>query len=113
MMAKTKRTNLHAQENLYRPVLEYRSATILLVCALVTLIQGYQSDGSTPAPIVLIMATSLFVLCVWRCYAATPFFKAHWRIFKRQFLFISLDQLRMINKSDFFANERKFRMLKE
>ncbi|MCW1830006.1 conjugative transfer system coupling protein TraD [Enterobacter asburiae] len=112
-MAKTKRTNLHAQENLYRPVLEYRSATILLVCALVTLIQGYQSDGSTPAPIVLIMATSLFLLCVWRCYAATPFFKAHWRIFKRQFLFISLDQLRMINKSDFFANERKFRMLTE
>lgn len=36
---------------------------------------------------------------------------AHWRVFKRHFMFVSLDSLRVINKSNFFSNERKYRQL--
>lgn len=44
-MSDSKRTNLHAQENFYRPILEYRSASILLICSVSMLYMGLSSDG--------------------------------------------------------------------
>lgn len=112
-MAKSKRTNLHAQENLYRPILEYRSAAISLSCAIMMLYWGVSSDGLNIAPIILIASISLILLSIYRCICATPFFKAHWRVFRRQYLFISLEALRTINKSNFFSNDRKYRTFVE
>ncbi len=51
-MLDSKRTNLHAQENFYRPILEYRSASILLICSVSMLYMGLSSDGLDIAPIV-------------------------------------------------------------
>jgi conjugal transfer pilus assembly protein TraD len=112
-MAMPKRTNLHAQENLYRPVLEYRSASLLLISGLLMLFWGYQSDGQHIAPIVVIASSLLLLLCVYRIITATPFFKAHLRVFMRNLHFIDLDVLRNINKSNFFSNDRKFRQMVE
>uniref|UniRef100_UPI0015968904 ATP-binding protein n=1 Tax=Enterobacter hormaechei TaxID=158836 RepID=UPI0015968904 len=110
-MSDSKRTNLHAQENFYRPILEYRSASILLICSVSMLYMGLSSDGLDIAPIVLFTSILLFLLCLYRCKTAAPFLMAHWRVFKRHFMFVSLDSLRVINKSNFFSNERKYRQL--
>lgn len=60
-MSDSKRTNLHAQENFYRPILEYRSASILLICSVSMLYMGLSSDGLDIAPIVLF--TSILLFC--------------------------------------------------
>lgn len=59
-MSDSKRTNLHAQENFYRPILEYRSASILLICSVSMLYMGLSSDGLDIAPIVLFTSILLF-----------------------------------------------------
>ncbi|HAP2475974.1 TPA: hypothetical protein ISC70_004289, partial [Escherichia coli] len=110
-MTKSKRTNLHAQENFYRPILEYRSASVLLICAVIMLVMGFRSDGVNIAPIILYTAVFLLLVCLYRCKTAHPYLMAHWRVFQRQIMFISLKSLRTINKSNFFSNERKYRQL--
>lgn len=110
-MAKSKRTNLHAQENFYRPILEYRSASVLLICAIIMLFMGFRSDGLNIAPIILYTAAFMLLVCLYRCKTAYPYLMAHWRVFQRQIMFISLKSLRSINKSNFFSNERKYRQL--
>ena len=45
-MSDSKRTNLHAQENFYRPILEYRSASILLICSVSMLYMGHRPNSS-------------------------------------------------------------------
>lgn len=61
-MSDSKRTNLHAQENFYRPILEYRSASILLICSVSMLYMGLSSDGLDIAPIVLFTSILLFAV---------------------------------------------------
>ncbi len=100
-MAKSKRTNLHAQENFYRPILEYRSASVLLICAIIMLFMGFRSDGLNIAPIILYTAAFMLLVCLYRCKTAYPYLMAHWRVFQRQIMFISLKSLRSINKSNF------------
>lgn len=112
-MALPKRTNLHAQENLYRPLLEYRSAIVLFIAFIFMLYVGYEADGTQMAPVVKYSALLLFLLSFYRVWTTAPYFHAHWRVFKRKFLFISLNDLRSINKSDVFSNDRDFRIAQE
>ena len=109
-MSDSKRTNLHAQENFYRPILEYRSASILLICSVSMLYMGLSSDGLDIAPIVLFTSILLFAVPL-SLQNSSAILMAHWRVFKRHFMFVSLDSLRVINKSNFFSNERKYRQL--
>ena len=95
-MTKSKRTNLHAQENFYRPILEYRSASVLLICAVIMLVMGFRSDGVNIAPIILYTAVFLLLVCLYRCKTAHPYLMAHWRVFQRQIMFISLKSGRSI-----------------
>ncbi|NRN29014.1 conjugative transfer system coupling protein TraD [Photorhabdus heterorhabditis] len=110
-MALPKRTNLHAQENLYRPVLEFRSAAILLFAGTYTLFYGYSADGMNIAPIVLLITGLIFLLAIYRIISAIPYFRAHWRIFQREFQFVALEELRDINHCELFSDERKYRAL--
>lgn len=98
-------------ENFYRPILEYRSASVLLICAIIMLFMGFRSDGLNIAPIILYTAAFMLLVCLYRCKTAYPYLMAHWRVFQRQIMFISLKSLRSINKSNFFSNERKYRQL--
>ncbi len=110
-MSDSKRTNLHAQENFYRPILEYRSASILLICSVSMLYMGLSFRRTGHRPNSSVHLNIAFLLCLYRCKTAAPFLMAHWRVFKRHFMFVSLDSLRVINKSNFFSNERKYRQL--
>lgn len=72
---------------------------------------GFRSDGLNIAPIILYTAAFMLLVCLYRCKTAYPYLMAHWRVFQRQIMFISLKSLRSINKSNFFSNERKYRQL--
>ncbi len=111
-MSDSKRTNLHAQENFYRPILEYRSASILLICSVSMLYMGLSSDGLDIAPIVLFTSILLFLLCLYSLQNSSAIFEWLIGVYSSvHFMFVSLDSLRVINKSNFFSNERKYRQL--
>ncbi len=112
-MARSKRTDLHAQENLYRPVLELRSSTFLILAALFMLYTGYESDGLNIAPILYVLAGMLVLLGIFRVLTSVPYIKAHWRIFKREFQFVANVSLRAINHSEIFSDDRKYRLKAE
>nr|UGK56401.1 hypothetical protein [Escherichia coli] len=70
-----------------------------LICAVIMLVMGFRSDGVNIAPIILLYRCfSCFLVCLYRCKTAHPYLMAHWRVFQRQIMFISLKSLRTINK---------------
>ncbi|CRY84106.1 conjugative transfer system coupling protein TraD [Yersinia intermedia] len=110
-MGLPKRTDLHSQENLYRPVFEFRSAAVLFICAAFATAQNVYIDGMAITPVIFATSAMLVLLGMKRIHTAIPYFKAHWRVFYRVMLFISLEELRNINKSQYFADEKKYQIL--
>ncbi len=102
----SKRTNLHAQENFYRPILEYRSASILLICSVSMLyIELFRRTGHRPNSSVHLNIA--FFAVPLSLQNSSAILDSHWRVFKRHFMFVSLDSLRVINKSNFFSDEQE------
>ena len=107
-----KRTNLHDQENLYRPLLEIKSIFILLIASSYMVYTSYRVDGWNIAGIIYLATTMLIALVVVRCVQVKPYLIAHLRVFYRVMLFVSLEDLREINKAHLFTDEKRYREAK-
>lgn len=109
-MKRRSRNNLHTQEMLYRPALEFRSALILILFSAYVLIDSWTSKyGISEIP--FYCSLGLIAMAGWRVWHGVPVFIAHWRLFHRTMDFLSLEDFRMINNAHFFADDRKYQKL--
>ncbi|MBZ6673276.1 conjugative transfer system coupling protein TraD [Klebsiella pneumoniae] len=109
-MKRRSRNNLHTQEMLYRPALEFRSALILILFSVYVLIDSWTSKyGISEIP--FYCSLGLIAMACWRVWHGVPVFRAHWRLFHRTMDFLSLEDFRLINNAHFFADERKYQKL--
>ncbi|EPV0705655.1 conjugative transfer system coupling protein TraD [Klebsiella pneumoniae] len=109
-MKRRSRNNLHTQEMLYRPSLEFRSALILILFSAYVLIDSWTSKyGISEIP--FYCSLGLIAMAGWRVWHGVPVFIAHWRLFHRTMDFLSLEDFRMINNAHFFADDRKYQKL--
>ena len=109
-MKRRSRNNLHTQEMLYRPALEFRSAVILVFFSIYVLIDSWsQTYGISEIP--FYCALGLIAFASWRIWHGVPVFRAHWRLFHRSMDFLSLEDFRMINNAHYFADDRKYQKL--
>ena len=109
-MKRRSRNNLHTQEMLYRPALEFRSAVLLILFSIYVLIDSWTSkNGISEIP--FYCSLGLIAMACWRLWNGVPIFRAHWRLFHRTIDFLSLEDFRMINNAQFFADDRKYQKL--
>ncbi|EPK2075369.1 TPA: conjugal transfer protein TraD, partial [Klebsiella pneumoniae] len=89
-MKRRSRNNLHTQEMLYRPALEFRSALILILFSAYVLIDSWTSKyGISEIP--FYCSLGLIAMAGWRVWHGVPVFIAHWRLFHRTMDFLSLE----------------------
>ncbi|MDR8278701.1 conjugal transfer protein TraD, partial [Acinetobacter baumannii] len=95
---------------LYRPALEFRSAVLLILFSIYVLIDSWTSkNGISEIP--FYCSLGLIAMACWRLWNGVPIFRAHWRLFHRTIDFLSLEDFRMINNAQFFADDRKYQKL--
>lgn len=80
--------------------------------AAIMFFSNYSADGWNIAGIIYVAAFLMLSLAVIRVLQVKPYFIAHMRVFYRVMLFASLEDLRKINKSHLFSDEKRYREAK-